>query len=288
MGKINTRKLVYQCFMVIVGLTIYVAGVAFFILPLDMIAAGTTGIALVMQKMFGIPLSVFVAVFNVVMFTIGWIELGKEFALSTLVATVYLPFALENAIRLVGDTVLTTDPMLSAVCAGVLMGVALGIVFRTGASTGGTDIPPLVLKKRFNIPVAVTLYIIDFVVLVAQMFFGEPERALYGILMVFVYTMVIDKVLLMGSKQVQVQIISTRYEEINEMVQTRLDRGTTLLSIEGGHTRKKSLAVMVMISGRELNRLKQMVGELDPNAFMIINQVGEVRGHGFTLAKTYE
>jgi len=284
----NKKKLFVQALIIMAGLSLYSAGVALFILPLDMIAAGTTGMALVAQKLWGVPLSTFIAVFNVMMFVLGWAELGRDFAFSTLVATFYFPFALDSATAIVGDLVLTRDPMLCAVCAGVIIGFSLGIVIKAGASTGGTDIPPLVLKKRLNIPIPVTMYVTDFVVLIAQMAFGDKERILYALVMVMVYTVVLDKVLMMGTKQIQVKIISEKFEKLSAAIQEKMDRGTTLLSMEGGHTRKKTMMVLVIVSGRELNKLNSLVSEVDDKAFMIVNQVGEVRGRGFTLKKEYE
>ena len=282
------RKLITQILIIVGGLTVYAFGVALFILPMDMIAAGTTGMALVAQRLWGIPISGFVAVFNVLMFALGWLELGKQFALTTLIATFYYPFMLDRAMAIVGDLVITQDPMLSAVFAGLMIGFALGIVIRAGASTGGMDIPPLVLKKRMGIPVSVSMYVFDFAILVAQMAFGERERILYALIMVMIYTMVLDKVLMMGVKQTQVKIVSEHYEEISWTIQEKMDRGTTLIYIEGGHTGKPSKAVLSVVSGRELSKLNDLVMGIDSQAFMIVNQVGEVRGRGFTLSKKYQ
>lgn len=287
-GEQKMKKLITQILIIVGGLTVYAFGVALFILPMDMIAAGTTGMALVAQRLWGIPISTFVAVFNVLMFILGWLELGKQFALTTLVATFYYPFMLDRAMAIVGDMVITTDPMLSAVFAGLMIGFALGIVIRAGASTGGMDIPPLVLKKRMGIPVSVSMYAFDFAVLVAQMAFGDRERILYALIMVMIYTMVLDKVLMMGVKQTQVKIISGHYEEISRAIQDKMDRGTTLIYVEGGRTKKPSKAVLSVVSGRELTKLNDLVMQIDSQAFMIVNQVGEVRGRGFTLSKKYQ
>ncbi|MBQ5870341.1 MAG: YitT family protein [Lachnospiraceae bacterium] len=284
----NVSKLIKQVCIIIVGLTIYAFGLAVFVLPTDMIAAGTTGMALLAQRLWGIPISTFVAVFNVLMFGLGFIELGKTFALTTLVATFYYPVILDVAIAVVGDMVITQDPMLCAIFSGIIIGFSLGIVIKAGASTGGMDIPPLVLKKRFGIPVSASMYFFDAVILVGQMPFGDKERILYALIMVMVYTMVLDKVLMMGSKQIQVKIFSAKYEEISRAIQEKMDRGTTLLNMEGGHSRQKSMAILSIVSGRELSKINDIVMEIDENAFMIVNQVGEVRGRGFTITKKYE
>ena len=285
--KQNYRKLAVKILTILVGLTCYAIGTALFVLPTDMIAAGTTGLALLAEHYWGISLSGFVAVFNVLMFLLGLIELGKEFALSTLIATFYYPFALDQAIRVVGDHVFTEDPMLCAVFAGLMIGFYLGIVIQAGASTGGMDIPPLVLKKRVGIPVSVSMYAFDFVILLTQLTFRDKEKILYGLIMVMIYTVVLDKVLMMGARQMQVKIVSGQYERISALIQEKLDRGVTLLYIEGGHSGQPSKAVLTVVSPRELARLNSLVTEVDENAFMIISQVGEVHGRGFTLMKKY-
>ena len=285
--KQNYRKLAVKILTILVGLTCYAIGTALFVLPTDMIAAGTTGLALLAEHYWGISLSGFVAVFNVLMFLLGLIELGKEFALSTLIATFYYPFALDQATRVVGDHVFTEDPMLCAVFAGLMIGFSLGIVIKAGASTGGMDIPPLVLKKRVGIPVSVSMYAFDFVILLPQLTFRDKEKILYGLIMVMIYTVVLDKVLMMGARQMQVKIVSGQYERISALIQEKLDRGVTLLYIEGGHSGQPSKAVLTVVSPRELARLNSLVTEVDENAFMIISQVGEVHGRGFTLMKKY-
>lgn len=284
----NLIKLIKKVCIIVFGLTVYAFGLAMFVLPTDMIAAGTTGMALLANRLWGIPISTFIAVFNILMFALGFIELGKTFALTTLVATFYYPIVLDVAIAVIGDMIITRDPMLCAIFSGIIIGFSLGIVIKAGASTGGLDIPPLVFKKRFGIPVSVSLYVFDALILVAQMPFGDGERILYALIMVIVYTTVLDKVLVMGSKQIQVKIFSEKYEAISRAIQEKMDRGTTLLNMEGGHSRQKSMAILSIVSGRELTKINDIVMEIDANAFMIVNQVGEVRGRGFTMTKKYE
>ena len=189
--------------------------------------------------------------------------------------------------RLAGDFVVTEDPMLCAVFAGLIIGFSLGIVIRSGASTGGTDIPPLVLKKKLGIPVSATLYVMDFTILVSQLAFQDREKILYALVMVMIYTVVVDKVLVSGTKQIQVKIISDRCEEISRRIQEELDRGVTLLHTQGGHMRKEAFTILTVVSGRELMKLNEIVTQADDKAFMIVNQVSEVRGRGFTLTKMY-
>lgn len=270
---------------VLIGNTVYCVGIVAFVLPLGLITGGTTGLGLIANHYAGIPVEVFAAVFNVVMFALAIWLLGTSFALTTLISTFYFPFMLGVFQKIDWLQNLTRDPLLSTVFAGLLIGIGIGVVIKAGASTGGVDIPPLILNKKMGIPVSVGLYACDFAILLGQMIFRDREKILYGILLVIIYTTVMDKVLLNGKTQMQVKIISNSYEEINLAIQQKLDRGSTFFKTESGYLRKESMAIMTVVSNREMPKLNQLVLEIDPKAFMIITQVNEVMGRGFTLHK---
>ena len=137
----------WKLLLVLAGNTLYALGVALFVLPTGLITGGTTGLGLVAQNYLRIPLPAFVAVFNVAMFLLGLAVLGKVFALTTVISSFYYPFILAVFQGAIGDTHLTDDPLLPTNLAGVMIGAGMGIVIRAGASTGGMDIPPLVLQK---------------------------------------------------------------------------------------------------------------------------------------------
>lgn len=273
---------------VLAGNTVYALAVSLFILPNGLITGGTTGLALVAHAKLGIPIALFIGVFNIVMFVAGAFVLGKAFALTTMISTFYYPFILGVFERLSGNMALTQDRMLATVFSGLLIGAGIGMVIRAGASTGGMDIPPLILNKKWNLSISQTMSVFDCLILLSQMIFSSMEQILYGILLVLLYTMVLDKVLMTGRNQMQVKVISKKYDQISQEIQRRMDRGTTLLASEGGHLRESSFAVLTVISGRQLPKLNELVLGIDPNAFMIINQVTEVRGRGFTLHKEYK
>ena len=274
--------------LIFAGNTLYALGVVMFILPGGMITGGTTGIALTVNHYFHVPISVFVFCFNLIMFIIGAIVLGKKFALTTLISTFYYPFILgilENVPAL-GN--FTNDVALSTIFGGLMIGSAIGIVIRAGASTGGMDIPPLVLNKKFGIPVSVLLYVFDSSILLMQMLFSNKDQILYGILLVMIYTVVLDKVLLLGTTQTQVKVVSKKYAEINQAIISELDRGSTLIYGETGYLHQEQPLVLSVVSNRELTRLNQIVMGIDPSAFMIISKVNEVKGRGFSSQKIYQ
>ena len=131
------------------------------------------------------------------------------------------------------------------------------------------------------------LYVFDFIILISQMLFTNKEEIVYGILLVLIYTVILDKVLLMGSTRTKVEIMTEKYEELNRLIQERLDRGTTLVYTQTGYLRNDQPMILTVVSNRELMRLNQLVQEIDPHAFMIIGNVNEVRGRGFSQQKVY-
>ncbi len=287
MSHLKSHYLFRVC-LVLLGNTLYALGVVVFLLPSNIITGGTTGLSLFANHYFHIPISGFVLAFNLIMFILGAIFLGKNFALTTLVSTFCYPIILGIFQKLPFlERFYTQDKILSAVFAGLFIGVSIGIVIRAGASTGGLDIPPLILNKKWGVPVSLVLYILDFTVLLLQMLFSDVDEILYGIILVLIYTIVLDKVLMLGSAQTQVKIISSHYDEINEAIIHRLDRGSTLIHAETGYLKQNFPVVLTVISNRELVTLNQVVSDIDPHAFMIINKVNEVKGAGFTGEKIY-
>lgn len=277
----------WKLLLVLAGNTLYSLGVALFVLPTGLITGGTTGLGLVAQNYLHIPLSAFVAVFNLAMFLLGLAVLGKVFALTTVISSFYYPFILAVFQGAIGDVHLTDDPLLATILAGVMIGAGMGIVIRAGASTGGMDIPPLVLQKKLKIPVSLSLYAFDCCILLLQVLFSNVEQVLYGLVMVLLYTLTLNKALMLGTGQMQLKVVSKQYQAISQAIQKQMDRGTTLFHSQGGYDGKEGSTVLTVVDRRELSKLTELVTSIDPNAFMVVSQVNEVRGRGFTLPKRY-
>lgn len=272
---------------ILLGNTIYAMAVVMFILPNNLITGGTTGLALLFFNQFGLPINMFVSIFNIAMFGLGGLVLGRKFILTTLISTFYYPLILTVLQQIPQLQNITSDYMLSAIYAGIMIGFGIGIVIKAGASTGGMDIPPLVLNKKFGLPVSLSMYVFDFTILMSQMLFANKEQVLYGILLVFIYTTVLDKVLMFGESKTQVKIISEKYDEINKLILEELDRGSTLIHGETGYYHNEQMVILSVISNRELSKLNQLVLSTDPDAFMIVNRISEVSGRGFSLDKIH-
>lgn len=273
---------------VMIGNIIYALVVKLFILPTNLMSSGTTGIALLANHFLGIPVSFFILIFNVCMLILGLIVLGKKFAMTTIVSTLMYPIALEFFNQTLGEFVITNNELLNTIFAGLGIGLALGIVLRSGASTGGMDIPPLVLNHFFRIPVSVSLYVFDFIILSSQSLYNPLERLLYGIILILLTSIVLDKVLLMGTTKTEVKIISPKFEKIAEEILSEMDRGVTLLNARGGYLKNEHSVVLSVVSNRELPKIEKLVRALDPDAFMIVSRVSEVWGRGFSTKKKYQ
>ena len=268
-------------FWVLVGNSINAFAVAFFILPNDLAMGGGTGISLIVNHFFNIPISAFVLIFNIIMFLIGAAFLGKKFAVTTAISTFYYPFILAVFQKIIVSYSVTDDIFLNTFFAGLLMGLSLGIVVRAGASTGGMDIPPLVINKYFGVPVSAAMYAFGLIILAVQFTFKDAEKILYGIVLIMINSLVLDKMIVLGKQRVELQIISEKSEEIKRAIIEKVGRGVTMIYGETGYMGEKCDIVLTVVSNRQLLKTERIVKSIDPGSFVIINSVKEVAGKGF-------
>ena len=272
---------------ILFGNALYSLAVALFLEPAGLITGGATGIALAIGRLTGLPVSGLLLFINLAMLVWGWAVLGRAFALNTLASSVLSPAFLGLFEGLLAGRVLTEDIFLCTVFAGLGIGVALGLVIRSGASTGGLDIPPLVLNKWFKLPVSATMLTFDIAVLLMQAVFSPVQQVLYGVVMVLIHTIVMDKMLMLGASRTEVKIVSSQSDAICAAILEQLDRGVTILHGEGGYTREPSAVLLSIVSNRELPRLEKLAHSIDPTCFLIVSHVTEVSGRGFSLDKDY-
>ena len=247
--------------------------------------SSAAGIGIAVKSITGINISYTVYVINFIMFVIGFIFLGKKFAFGTLLSTFLYPTFIALFERIPQLANITNDILLSALYGGLCIGLGLGLVLRVGASTGGMDIPPLLVNKKTGISVAWLINIFDCGILLLQVIFCPItiEAVLYGITVVIITTIVVDKVIILGETKIQVLVISPKWQEIRKIIFDDINRGCTLLNVTTGYYQDKQLAVMAVVSKRELHLLNDMILEIDPTAFIISNETHSVKGRGFTL-----
>ncbi|MGN0423015.1 MAG: YitT family protein [Lachnospiraceae bacterium] len=281
----NWKKSLFTLAGVLIGNVILALAVGAFIVPHRIIMGGATGIGLTITHYVPVNLSVIVFVINAVLFILGTFVLGKKFALTTIISTIVYPVFLSIVQAIPGIDALTDNIMLATIYAGALLGIGIGLVVRVGASTGGTDILALVLNKWFHVSIAVMMYVVDFIVLGFQVLFSNSEQILYGILALVLTTLVMNRVILMGQSQIQLFVITEKYEEVKERMLKEIDAGVTMVHIETGYGEKQQKGVLCVIPNRKLYSVNQMVQAVDPKAFITITQINEVRGRGFTMEK---
>lgn len=273
---------------VLLGNAIYALTMKLFFFHTDLVVGGTNGIALIMNHFFGLSITAFVFIFNMIMLVVALLLLGKSFVVTTIVSSFAYPLILALFNNIFGDLILTDNLLLNTLFSGLGIGIGLGIVIRAGASTGGMDIPPLALNKYFRVPVSVGMYAFDFIIIIVQILFQSVEMLLYGIILTLVYTIVLNKLLTSGAQRTELKIISKHNLEIRDAIIEKIDRGVTMIEAEGGYLKEKTQMVFTVISNRELPRLERIIRSIDPEAFIVISHVGEVRGYGFSLIKDQE
>ena len=273
---------------IVCGNALYSLSVAAFLEPAGLITGGATGIALAVGRLTGLSVSGFLLFFNLAMLAWGWLVLGRAFAFNTLASSILSPIFLALWEKLLAGRGLTDDIVLCTIFSGLGIGAALAIVIRAGASTGGMDIPPLVLQKWFRWPVSATMMVFDVAIVLGQIPFSPLPQVLYGIVMILTHTIVMDKMLMMGESRTEVKLISSRSEELCEAILSQLDRGVTILNGAGGYTHEPAAVLLSVVSNRELPKLERLVHDIDPACFLIVSRVTEVSGRGFSLDKKYQ
>lgn len=268
--------------LVLLGNFILAIAVSMFILPFDILSGGVAGIAVALQPLIPLPATTIVNGLVVGLFVIGAIFLGKQFAMKTILSSLVYPLFL---LILDGQLpILTIDPMLASLYGGLLGGVGVGLALRTGASTGGMDIPPLILHKLTHVEIAKLVLIVDALTVLLGMFTYSIEAVLIGFISVWASSVAIDKVLMFGGQEAKaIQIISADYEEIIEQIHAQLGRGTTLMDAQGGFTKEVRKIVLVVITKNQYPALMELINQIDQDAFVIVNDTHEVKGFGFSF-----
>jgi uncharacterized membrane-anchored protein YitT (DUF2179 family) len=230
-------------------------------------------------------MSLFILIFNIVMLLVGWAVLGRKFAMTTILSSLFYPIALEVLNHVLGNVQVTENILLNVLFAGMGLGLSLGMVIRGGASTGGMDIPPLILNKLFHIPVSASLWVFDFCIMLSQMAFHPLEDLLYGGLLLIVISITLNKVMLLGTSRTEVKIISEKSLEIRDGILSQVDRGCTLLHGEGGYRQLQTEVILSIVSNHELPKIERLARGIDPACFIIVSRVTEVWGRGFSYDK---
>lgn len=266
--------------MIFIGCLITALSLNGLLIPNKIAAGGVSGFATVLFYLMQIPVSVTLILVNIPLFIAGVVYLGRKFGVRTLVGTILLAFFVAFT---QGITPFTSDLLLAAIYGGVLSGLGLGIVFRAKATTGGTDLAAQLLHKFVGLTVGQGLLGIDFIVIALAGFAFGAELAMYALIALFATGKVIDLVQQGLRVSKMAYIISNNPKAISEAILYKLNRGATALTGKGAFTGEQRDVIFCVVNQMEITKLKEIVYEVDQSAFVVVSNITEALGEGFSV-----
>lgn len=279
---------VYEIGSVALGNLIVALGVTFFILPAHILTGGTAGVSVALEPIFHIPPALMINLLTISLFLLGSLCLGKAFFLKTIVSAAVYPFYISTLSFFFADVQITANPLLASVYAGLCIGVGVGLVYRVDGSTGGMDIPPLVVHKYTKLPLSKLVMCFDGATVILGAVVYGVEATMIGLISVFISGQVINRVLLLGTQDSKTLfIISEHWEEIRDVISRQIDRGITLIPAVGGYSGESRMMLMTVIKQKQYAGLRKSIAHIDPDAFFVVEEAKEVQGAGFSFAQRH-
>jgi len=276
------RQNVLNGLKITVGCALFGLGFNLFLLPNDLNAGGITGLSMMLVHLLGVgTVGMFTALMNLPLFALAGVKIGKRFFIGSLIGMVLVAVFIDLFAVL---PMLQTEPLVGCLYGGVICGFGLGLVFSTGASTGGSDIIVRLAKRKWrDVPIGTINIMFDLCVAVLTgIVFGDITRTLYSGVAIFVSGQVVDAVVYRFDYSKTALIISNKSEELAALIYQKLDRGATFLHGEGSFTHKQTKVILTAVKRRQVAELKQLVSEADPDAFIILQEAHQVLGDGFS------
>ena len=276
------RKRTTPVFLIVIGCTIMGLSYALFLIPHHFVPGGVSGLAIILNYFFKLPVGAMIIVLNIPIFLFGLRTMGKKYVLKSLIGMVLSSVMIDVFVEILKVRSATDNKVLASIYGGILLGIGLGIVFRGRASTGGSDIIGMVISKYTGISIGFGILVADFVIISASGFaFRDLEAPLYGYIVLFLSTKVIDMILEGWNYSKLVLITSTRTAEIEDFILNTLERSGTALRSRSLYLNREGEVILTVIHRKQLAELRDFVREIDPQAFVIINDTYDVLGKGF-------
>ena len=280
--KTRAVQVAKTAFWITVASVLYALTFNWCFMPNDIAYGGVTGISMIIHALFGVPtVGVLILLLNIPLFFFGWRFIGGKFLISSLF-TMALSAVLIDAIGAF-YTFQPMEPLLASIYGGLFLGLSMGVIFLNGATTGGSDIGARLLRLKFAyLPMGRLILILDLVVITsAALVFRNVDSALYGIIALYISTIVMDTVLYGMDYAKVAYIISDQYEQLSNAIRDDLDRGATILHGKGTYTGASKNVILCAFKRRQIVELKNLIKSIDPDAFMIVCEAHEVLGAGF-------
>lgn len=272
--------------LLLVGILIYDIGTHAFVEPAQVAPGGAIGVALLVNHLTNLPIGMMTMATNIPLLILAWFYLSRRFAVTTAVTTALSSLVLDVLVAPLCP-VYTGDRFLCSLYGGVVIGVGMALIFLAGTTTGGSDILGYLLqKKRPQMSIGRALLLVDGIVLVVSIFvFGNIDAALFGLVTLFAQTKVIDGIIYGGEVSTMATVVTKNLEAIAERVIVDLDRSATLLKAQGAYSKEDTTLLLCTVRKSQFPRLKRIIYEVDPDAFMMATETSEVLGFGFKELK---
>jgi uncharacterized membrane-anchored protein YitT (DUF2179 family) len=282
LSKKDLRRNLANLFLVILGSVIMAIGYSLFLIPHHFVPGGVSGIAMIINYFTRLPLGILIMVLNIPVFIVGIKIMGRKYGLRSLLGMVISSLLIDFFHEVVGVKSATNNAILAAIYGGIMLGIGLGLVFRGHASTGGTDIIGQILNRWTGVSVGIGIMLVDFFIISASgLAFKKLEAPLYGYIVLFISSKVVDMILEGWNYTKLVIITSTKTEEIQDFILNTLDRSGTALRSRSLYLNREGETIITVIHRKQLAELKQFIKSIDPDAFVIINDTYAVLGKGF-------
>jgi uncharacterized membrane-anchored protein YitT (DUF2179 family) len=281
-----TKRARWDYLFIIFGALIQAFALRLFLIPSDLVSGGISGLAQLLNHFTGFPIGMMVLLGNIPLFILGWRYLGgPRFALRTILSILAFSVFTDVLTLFLPNEAITEDMVLNTLYGGLLLGIGLGIVYRGRGTSGGTDILGRILNHRTGITISQAYLITDSVVVLGAGFVFGWTKALYGLVLIYISGLAAE-IALQGTNIIRTAIIvTTETEAVTQAIMQDLERGVTILSGTGGYTGEPKAVIYCTVSRMEINRLKILVHDIDPKAFMVIGQAQEALGEGFKPLK---
>lgn len=276
---INYRKQLIRLMIFIIGLFIMAISFNLFLLPNEIVYGGIGGLSIAIKKLFNIEPATFILISSVVLLIINFIIFGKKGALNSVIGSLLFPLFIKitkdiNYLIIIENQ----NTLLMAIFGGLFIGIGLGLTIKTGFTTGGTDVINQIIHKYFKISISDAIVITDGLIILSSIFIIGIEKAMYGIVALYIFSTVADRVALGISKNKAFYIVTTKKKEISEFILNNLNAGVTVLNSSGGFTKRKQKVLMCIVPTKDYFKIKEGILEIDKEAFFVVTDSYEVMG----------
>lgn len=275
----NIKKITWTYIKIVFALTILGVSINMFLGPHHIAAGGVSGLGILFESALGFDRAMVILVLNIIMLVLALLFLGKQPFFKVLFGSLVFPLI----IAIIPETMITPDRLLSVIFGSAIFALGVAILYKNNSSSGGTTIPPLIFKKYFHLNTSIGLLFTDAVVVSLNLFVFGFEEFLYAILSIVITSIVMSYIETGTNRKKSIMVMSEdSLEEIRRRLSAEIGRGLTLLEAKGGYNRKSKEVLLIVVTDHEFSRIKPLIEEIDPTAFVIVNSVAEVMGSGFT------